>query len=286
LTLLSAPALAGNNHANVEQLGSGNTLSLTQSGDGDTVLFAGQAASDRPGQRRANILTIDQAGNDQIGTILQANTAWRGSGASRNVMRISQQSPGDSIMAATQFGAGNMLKITQEGGAGNQIPLAAQAGRGNRMELTEDGLGNIAGAVQLGNGNRVSVEIGDPGIPSNGNVVAVAQYGDFNAVRLTIDGSLNGGAGMFTPGRPAAALGLLPGTVVQDGDFNLVRLTVGGRSGGDRNLFAFEQDGSGNTIVGRQSGHGNEAAIQQVSSGNGAFFFQVGGMNVIAVRQI
>jgi hypothetical protein len=287
LALVATPALADSNRVHVEQSGSGNTLSLTQSGDRDTVLFVGQRAGDRPGQRSANGLTIDQADGDWVGTALQANPSLHGSGANRNVMRINQRSSGDGIAEANQFGVGNVLKITQEGGEGNQVSLAAQAGRGNRLALTEDGAGNAAGAVQFGNGNRAAVEIGRAGSPSDANVVAVAQYGDFNTVRLSIDGSFNGGTGVFTPGRPAAAVGLLPGTVIQDGDFNLVRLTVGGRHGaGDRNLFAFEQDGSGNTIEGRQSGNGNEAAIRQVSSGNGAFFFQVGGMNVIAVRQI
>ena len=285
--LVATPALADNNRADVEQSGSGNTLLLTQWDDGDTVLFVGQGASDRPGQRRANVITIDQANGDWVGTALQANPAVRGNGVNHNVMRISQRSTGDGIAEATQFGVGNVLEITQEGGGGNQVSVAAQAGRGNRLDLTQDGAGNVAGAVQFGHGNRAAIEIGDAGAPSDGNVVAVAQYGDFNTVRLSIDGSFNG-AGMFMPGSPAAALGLLPGMVVQGGDFNMVRLTVGGRRGGagDRNLFAFEQDGSGNTIAGRQSGNGNEAAIQQVSSGNGAFFFQVGGMNVIAVRQI
>ena len=285
--LVATPALADDNRAYVGQSGSGNTLSLTQLGDGDAVLFIGQVASDWPGQRRANVLTIDQTDGDRIGTALQANPAARGSGANRNIMRLNQRSSGDGIAEATQFGVGNVLKITQEGGEGNQVLLAAQAGRGNRLDLTEDGAGNVASAVQFGNGNRAAVEIGGAGAPSDGNIVAVAQYGDFNTARLTIDGSFNGGAGVFTPGRPAAAVGLLPGTVIQDGDFNRVRLTVGSRNGtGDRNLFAFEQDGSGNTIAGRQDGNGNEAAIRQVSSGNGAFFFQVGGMNVIAVRQI
>jgi hypothetical protein len=287
LGLVATPALADNNRTHVEQSGSGNTLSLTQSGDGNAVLFVGQGASDRPGQHRANVLTTNQTDGDWVGAALQANQSVHGSGANRNVMRINQRSSGDGIAEATQFGVDNVLEITQEGGEGDQVSLAAQAGRGNRLDVMEDGAGNAVGIVQFGNGNRAAVEIGCAGNPGDGNVVAVAQYGGFNTAQLTIDGSFNGGMGVFTPGRPAAAIGLLPGTVFQDGDFNMVRLTIGGRSGtSDRNLFAFEQDGSGNTIAGRQDGNGNEAAIRQVSSGNGAFFFQVGGMNMIAVRQI
>lgn len=201
------------------------------------------------------------------------------------------------VQRLEQVGDNNTGSATTLGSNGNRI-WAFQTGNSNDFALNQ-GLStastqNFIDLIQTGNGNDATVDqqgsfnVADIDQIGNGNFIDVDQYNDNNTVTANFDGNDNG-VGSFTGVAAGVAGVITPGTVIQDAGTlggNLITYDVFGNS----NLFAFKQDGDGNTIDGDvgtsiADASSNQVAVVQIGNGNTADFSQLGNGNNIGISQ-
>lgn len=201
------------------------------------------------------------------------------------------------VQRLEQIGDNNTGSASTLGSNGNRI-WAFQTGDGNDFTLSQ-GVGiastqNFIDLIQTGNDNDAAVDqmgsfnVADVDQIGNGNHIDISQYDDNNTVTANFDGNDNG-VGTFTGVAATTAGALTPGMIVQDAATlggNLITYDVFGNS----NLFAFKQDGDGNTIDGNvgtavADASFNQAAVVQIGNNNTASFSQVGNSNNIGITQ-
>ncbi len=174
----------------------------------------------------------------------------------------------------------------------NVIATVAQIGAGGMMgsensaDLTQDGSFNLVSLVDQ-NGFDNSAVVTQSG--DSNEVALIDQDGSANSATLNFTGNLNGTAA-FTGASDAANVGLTQGQVIQNNASGSSLNTISYDVFGDSNLFAFEQNGSGNTIDGdvgsmASDAFSNEAAVAQNGDGNTASFTQMGTGNNLGITQ-
>lgn len=210
----------------------------------------GQASSTAVTYGTASNVDVLQTGNDNNFEVLQGTAATPGTG--------------------------NVALLTQTGNGGDGV--IHQFGDYNDASITQAGNDNDTSVVQTGDSNDVIVaKTGD------GNVLDITQTGDDNTISVTLDGDGNNAVGSSFAAFFGSAGGLAPGDIVQSGNTNTATLTSGLFA--DNNLFAFKQDGNGNTVTGDIDGDGNQALVIQVGNTNIASFTQTGGSNFVSITQ-
>ena len=293
---------AGYNY--MSQHGSNNTLTIVQTENGNSVGIDGHVLQ----TGNYNSADITQHGGASAGgrvNLIEQTDATGTATALTNDLMIFQEgaadgaygSPGSSdyhyayetigtVIQTNTGGAANTLSLTQSGGihnAANVITSISQTGTDNAGTVTQTGRRNrLTSMIQSGAGNTAYVmQTG-----TANEVDLVEQTGGTNYAWLEFNGASNGVGSLSGY---AGGLGLGQGDVQQWNNgvsLNSVTYIVSG----DSNLFAFQQDGTGNSIDGTVGGasasSSNQVAVLQASSGNTANFSQTGaGSNNLAISQ-
>jgi hypothetical protein len=236
--------------------GFGNSVGLTQIGTG-------------------NDMDIDQTSGFNEITLAVQN-------GDRNALRVLQQTGNNKALNLDQIGDENVIIVEQTGSL-NRLTSLFQSGNENLATINQIGTSNTVTTVeQYGDDNRLDLHQNGAG----NMVQLVDQSGGKNTANLDFQGN-NNGVGGFSSGFDDR--GLTQGQIIQSNSaasLNLINFTVYG----DSNLFAFKQDGTGNTISGTvgTSGTGassNEAAVLQMGNNNYSSFSQAGVDNTVSVSQ-
>lgn len=297
------------------QVGSGNSLSIAQSGTGNIVGDAAFRIEQHAGTTGPlpNLIELRQDGDADI------------------VRGIRQRVTGTGAPAP------NRLTITQQGGSGNAIGLlqqnASSGGTGNIAILRQSGSGNQLAGMQQTNdagsapANRIDLLMtGDRnGTAALGSIAFaglseanLSQDGSGNTIALTIDGDDAGFAlhqsGQLQQARidlhgNRALLGTVQlgaenhavlsvfgddvsARISQDGQRNDIGGLIDGSfvsaaldQAGDDNLIAMTVNGSANIVSAAQSGQGNMMNLTQLSNGNAALVVQLGDGNRVTSIQ-
>lgn len=285
-----------------------NSAKISQNKNNQVSRILQDNEGDGSNAGNANFIDVVQSNEgNKIGTITGfSDTLGLTQIGTGNDMDIDQTSGFNEITLAVQNGDRNALTVLQRTGNGNDALNLDQIGDDNVIDIEQTGSLNVlANLFQSGNEN--SATITQTG--SSNTVMTVDQYGDDNLLDLVQNGAgnmvqlvdqsggnntanldfqgNNNGAGSFSGGFDDR--GLTQGEIIQSNSaasLNLINFTVYGNS----NLFAFKQDGTGNTISGAVGTSGtaassNEAAVLQVGNNNYSSFSQAGVDNTVSVSQ-
>lgn len=296
-------------------VGTANSLSVVQTGsqfqqsgigdfNGFNPTFAKQGAW-QTGE--ANTATVTQTGAGQVLWLLDQN------GATNSFVLTQGGGNGNRFQTAEQFGNDNTASFTFTGtsnGAGLLTGAAAAAGAANRS-LLQDGNNNQANMVVTGSNNQFGFrQVGDDNVATgitllgsgnelgvnqegnrnelllgtvtgDSNNLGVDQFGDDNSATVSITGSFNGGALLFSGNALTAAGSLSSGMIQQSGNSNIATLAVLG----DSNAFTLASIGDSNTIIGNVNGSNNQVAVVQTGNMNTANFAQIGNGNNAGIVQ-
>ncbi len=293
---LGSGNLAGTATLAVRQIGNLNVLDFTQSG-GNNEIGSGSTGFLQQSSRNTTTIVQSSDGN-RVLDVVQTGISSGFGAYRRNTLSIVQEGGDNNLVARvvqTRAGGllalpgqpGNVASIVQNG-ALNTVTLFSQTGLRNSAELSFNGNGNIASAVQEGAGNTATVSIvGDD------NRLALRQAGGGNHAAVTVHGHGSNATGYFAAGAHgsahiglADAAGLAPGDIVQTGLLNSIEYDLGSLDPlSSGNSFAFSQDGISNRIEGRTDGIGNQVVVVQEGALNLTSFVQIGNFNVIGVSQ-
>ncbi len=272
---------ADDNESYVDQNGSGNSASISQSGSDND---AGASSLRIRQENFRNLLTIVQSGdgNDagtEPGGVVQTSNR---SGVDGNQMSVEQLSDGNVVGAASQVSTGtntnlqrNILNIRQGdagdllGSGGNRISSVVQwrqSSRGNEANLTQSGSQNVIALV-----SQYSPSAGGG---NNRNVMTVLMSGDDNG-----GGALTGAAALAG----ATASSLIQGDVGTRASRSFIDLTISG----DTNQYGIAQYGDQNSVGSVLiSGSGNQLGIAQSGNRNGLALSTIAGTgNTIGLDQ-
>ncbi|MFW8595246.1 hypothetical protein [Cribrihabitans neustonicus] len=291
----AAPPLLANDSM-VEQIGAGNTATVTQTGGtgGSSDIYqtgdddsASVIQSDGGGSG-TNIAEIDQLGGSGIQTasITQANST---SGAVNTATILQDSTEGGNSAEIEQTGSDNTAAAQQGPGAASSGPPASITN--SSTEIIQAGTGNTATTDQI---------VGSNG--GDNNQASITQSGSFNTAGV-IQGTgtaATGGLGISANDNDNSA------TILQDGLSHMSNIEQGGESGtalntqfGDSNESAIvqsggipisgansaivNQDGSGNfSVVNQTSDHGDLPAVPALTS---AIVTQSGNLHVSTINQ-
>ena len=270
----------------------GNDVSLTFTGDDNGAAGLGQLSTGFA----AAVAGVFNASASQIGG---GNKIGYGALGDANQFGFSQNGANNSAIGLNFTGNNNEIGVEQAG-TDNVVNLGAVVGDSNDIGVRQLDGGNTAN-IDLTNGsdfNAIRViqdaaiaatnsNTADIDVNGDMNLLNVAQTGD-NAMTVNVTGSGNNNTGGNFTGMADGVAGtsLNPGDLFQNGS-STATLTVGGGGASSNNLFAFNQDGAGNSIVGTIDGAagGNQVAVAQVGSTNTANFSQNGAGNNLGISQ-
>ena len=166
---LTATGAAAQSSVFIEQIGSGNTATVTQRGDGNGRHGLGGRVRQEADDGSAQVF---QDGPDNDFSIRQTgqgpHTAILTQTGADNRATFRQEDFGPNLAAVMQTGDGNSANVRQSGVAG---------GQGNSYGLTQDGDNNTASVEQEGDNNTsVQQQAG------SNNAMAAQQLGDNNTL--------------------------------------------------------------------------------------------------------
>jgi hypothetical protein len=255
-----------------------NTIDVVQSNEGNKIgtLSGFDATVGLTQIGTANDMDIDQtSGFNEITLAVQDGD--------RNALTVLQQTGNSNdALNLSQSGDDNDIDIEQTGSL-NVLTTLLQSGNENSATVTQTGSTNIVTTVEQDGDDNV-LNLVQNGMDNN--VQLVDQSGGDNTANLDFQGNSNG-VGGFSVGFDDR--GLTQGQIIQSNSaasLNLINFTVNGNS----NLFAFKQDGTGNTISGTVGTPGidassNQAAVLQVGNDNYSSFSQAGTNNAVSISQ-
>ena len=270
----------------------GNWIRLSQVGDENGLAGLGQLST---GFANSIGGAVDRSAI-QVGT---GNKIGFGALGNANQFGFFQNGANNSAIGLNFTGNNNEIGVEQAG-TDNVVNLGAVVGDSNDIGVRQLDGGNTAN-IDLTNGsdfNAIRViqdaaiaatnsNTADIDVNGDSNLLNVAQTGD-NAMTVNVTGSGNNNTGGNFTGMADGVAGtsLNPGDLFQNGS-STATLTVGGGGASNNNLFAFNQDGAGNSIVGTIDGAagGNQVAVAQVGSTNTANFSQNGAGNNLGISQ-
>jgi hypothetical protein len=300
ILMSSAAALADNNISYLDQDGTSNSASVTQSGDNND---AGAAGLEMTQLGFRNRLTINQAGsNNDIGLGVNANDATSGIQQSathptlaahatlHNQLSVTQFSDGNVVGAVRQLFSGdtqinvNVVAITQSGDGGHFIGSVSQtkgSSSGNTATVFQGGLDNYI--------DRIYQRSGMGGNASNRTWIDMT--GDHNGGGVLTGAALASGA---------QASSVLQGdTNPSSSRNNWAVIDISG----DSNQFGIVQRGMNNTIAERPttapltvpvpgfgliiSGNSNEVGLFQSGNDNKIELAEItGDFNNVGISQL
>lgn len=257
-----------NNSADIEQTGSGNTSTLTQTKNNEFELV--QDGDDN----LSNFRQANNGGNKAfINQLGDRNKVTRGGGAlqgSNNLAHIDQGGNDNTAIIYQDFknnelnfdqdGNGNYAKANQDGGVAGSILTVNQVGDNNR---SDDGF-------QKNGFNSANTQI-----TGSDNWTETHQNGDLNTVTIDINGSGNGNVGVGASGDDYISVTQGGDNNTADidiiGSYNDVDISQSGTGGheatvlqtGDLNIGTISQDGADHTGYITQTGSGNTASVVQ-----------------------
>jgi len=237
------------NDAAVKQNGAGNITDFTQNGSSNDlgVLITGSNNGVGAFRSNAGVAGVTNGAVDQEGNNNAASVTITGDNANYGM---------------TQTGGGNIIIASLTGSGSHDNNLAIKQTGSDYASVAVVGSQNVMGVTQKSSGTGT-------------NKLLVSVTGDLN------NWALGGFSGV------AATAGLTPGQIVQDNTGtlgqNLIDLTVTS----DSNLFAFDQEGSNDSITGTVSGSvgNNQVAVVQNGGSNTAAFTQSGNGNKAVIQQ-
>jgi hypothetical protein len=187
-----AATLSGDNsQITINQIGSGNTLSIssqgsTMTGYRDTTINYSAVARDTQtliiNNGASNLIGITQTGN-------QSNVETRVIGG-RNQVSINAAGTGDVVRAGIQGGDSTINVNLSNTGGSNTVTATTNSGS---IGINADGTGNTFNVQQDGTGNSVSIAgySSSNALVGNDNNVQIQQNGSSNIASLGITGSTN-----------------------------------------------------------------------------------------------
>lgn len=187
----AATMTGDNSQITINQVGSGNQLSLssqgsTMNGYRDTTINYSAVARDTRtliiNNGASNLIGITQTGN-------QSQVEARAIG-DRNSISINAAGTGDNVKAGIQGGDSAIKIDLANTGGGNTVTATTNSGS---IGINADGTGNTFNVQQNGFGNSANIAGYSPGDPlgGNNNNAQIAQNGDGNIATLGITGSSN-----------------------------------------------------------------------------------------------
>lgn len=296
LSMMTGVAFAQSNEAQIDQVGTGNSVAITQSGSdnaaGNATLRMLQTNTRTSGQ--GHRLTITQTGNENsVGETAVGTTSngVRQVGNNSHSASITQSS-NNTVGSIEQIGVGsfsssptNVLTINQGTATtgGNSIGTVYQ----NQVNGKN---ANTATIVQSGSDNAISRVFQTAG--SNGGSHPAEWR---NVVDVTLSGDRNGGSLLtgYAAASGATSSAIIQGTFNSAGFRNVASISISG----DDNAFGVTQNGSNNSIgVVTITGSDNQLGIFQQGElqGNVANVFSnratistiEGSNNNIGIRQV
>ena len=240
---------------------------------------------------RQTIRSGSRDATQRVGQVVQQNTAERAREAITNSVLISQTGDaagqGNVVLSALQRGSGNSLDLDQTG-SGNRLGATWQSGTANGAHIEMTGNGNGIGGVvaQFGEDNALALTLNG----SRNVVGSIVQNnmdlpGGGNAITLALLGDENGGDGpkaMTDFADIERGIAVPQASIAQIGGGNRLSYLTTQMSSGNR--YGFLQVGTGNVLFGTVDGTANQTALEQRGDGNYAAFEQEGEGNAIGAR--
>lgn len=213
----------------IRQLGSGNALTVRQTGSDNVIAPANNVAGAYGLSGEVNSVT--QSGQANSMTLMQDGA--------NNYLRAAQQHGDSNILALSVTGNGNGRTALSAAGlalSGAESASLWQVGTGNNTALSIDGHDNAFGIAQQGHGN-IAVTL----ITGTDNAFALGQFGHDNVTDALIDGNMN------------------KMSLFQDGDQNRIK----GKQDGSQNTATVVQNGTNNFTQFQQVGAHNSVVVSQ-----------------------
>lgn len=229
-----AAVIAADNEAYLRQNGTGNALSVTQSGGSGnqagsatsptSVVTYVQQGTDATAANN-NLLTIVQSGSNNRAGAITGGNGIRQSG-NGNTLALTQSSDGNYVNRVTQSG-GSTATITQQGGDDNVLTVLSLSRPGSSATTLQNGDGNWIGPLANRSGTGAGAEFA-----SDNGVLIVTQDGDHNRIgqiQVIANGSVSNDVSITLTGDDNQLRSIqqtyLTGNV---GGYNDVTLTVTG----------------------------------------------------------
>jgi hypothetical protein len=166
LLFVSSLAHAGDSSINIDQIGSNNTIQVTQDGPDHSVSVTTGATSDVDN----TYMVISQQGTGAKNAQVDIRSGIN------NTITVNQDGAGNHTAAIQNLsGSANGITINQSGNSSHSLNITGQSGTtnsGNTIDATQSGNGNKQFDLALGGTNGASVTIQQTGsTPNIGNML-------------------------------------------------------------------------------------------------------------------